>query len=366
MINDSFGIEIGNKILKEFASRLKKFFRPGSYWIFRMVSDKFLIVNLFTGENPTDEVVTIVRKVKRAVEKPFKAGDREVFLNVKLGFSFYPNHGNAVITKAEVALNAAKESGAEYLIFSQDLEVSREILEVLNKIAMEKEIDKGKEKGGGYKESKQYGKYIVWPENLDVKLPSANPAKENIGKLITATAIGKYFELSANKINFILSEIGWLEKSLKGWIVTVQGKKQGGIQAEDQRTGIPYVRWPESILESNSLLETIGHVKGTGYSKTNKGNAENEVGYREKFEAKRAVLASHVWQSMKSTDSRECRNCHDFESMDFDKQESRSSDRHEEAFEEGSGKTCIDCHQGIAHHLPKGWEKAAKEVGLSR
>lgn len=73
---------------------------------------------------------------------------------------------------------------------------------------------------------------------------------------------------------------------------------------------------------------------------------------REKFEAKRLELAQHVWKSMKATDSRECRNCHDFESMDFEKQEGRSADRHEEGFDEG--KTCIDCHKGVAHKLPKG------------
>ncbi len=72
----------------------------------------------------------------------------------------------------------------------------------------------------------------------------------------------------------------------------------------------------------------------------------------EKFDAKRLQLAELVWASMKATDSRECRNCHDFESMDLEKQETRSADRHEEGFDDG--KTCIDCHKGIAHKLPKG------------
>ena len=76
------------------------------------------------------------------------------------------------------------------------------------------------------------------------------------------------------------------------------------------------------------------------------------ISTKEKFEAKRLELAQRVWDNMKATDSRECRNCHDAESMDFEKQESRSADRHEEGFDEG--KTCIDCHKGIAHKLPKG------------
>ena len=71
---------------------------------------------------------------------------------------------------------------------------------------------------------------------------------------------------------------------------------------------------------------------------------------REKFEAKRLELARHVWASMKRTDSRECRNCHDYESMDLAAQGRRAVDQHSKGLAEG--KTCIDCHKGIAHELP--------------
>ena len=74
----------------------------------------------------------------------------------------------------------------------------------------------------------------------------------------------------------------------------------------------------------------------------------------EKFEAKRLELAQNVWNAMKATDSRECRNCHNFDSMDFERQESRSGDAHDEAIEKGW--TCIDCHKGIAHSLPAGFD----------
>ncbi len=83
---------------------------------------------------------------------------------------------------------------------------------------------------------------------------------------------------------------------------------------------------------------------------------------REKFLKKRGELAVHVWKVMKSTNSRECRNCHDQTYMDFDKQEERAAERHEEAFDKGM--TCIDCHKGIAHQLPKGWKELAKKHGL--
>jgi cytochrome c-type protein NapC len=71
---------------------------------------------------------------------------------------------------------------------------------------------------------------------------------------------------------------------------------------------------------------------------------------REKFEGKRLELAKHVWKAMKDTDSRECRNCHNFDYMDFGEQGRRSVKAHAEGLD--SGKTCIDCHKGIAHELP--------------
>jgi nitrate/TMAO reductase-like tetraheme cytochrome c subunit len=74
----------------------------------------------------------------------------------------------------------------------------------------------------------------------------------------------------------------------------------------------------------------------------------------EKFDAKRMQLAGNVWTTMKRTDSRECRNCHDFASMSEDAQKRRAWRQHMSAQEEG--KTCIDCHQGIAHKLPDDWE----------
>lgn len=70
----------------------------------------------------------------------------------------------------------------------------------------------------------------------------------------------------------------------------------------------------------------------------------------EKFEAKRWELASRVWDKMRETDSRECRNCHDFDAMDLSEQDRSARKKHARA--PVQGKTCIDCHKGIAHEYP--------------
>ena len=75
----------------------------------------------------------------------------------------------------------------------------------------------------------------------------------------------------------------------------------------------------------------------------------------EKFEANRMHLAERVWKTMKESDSRECRNCHSWEAMDFAKQGTRARAEMEKG--RSQGKTCIDCHKGIAHLLPKEYKE---------
>jgi cytochrome c-type protein NapC len=74
------------------------------------------------------------------------------------------------------------------------------------------------------------------------------------------------------------------------------------------------------------------------------------VDTKEKYEARRWEMASRVWDKMKASDSRECRSCHDFENMDFSAQGRMASKKHTRA--QTGGKTCIDCHKGIAHYEP--------------
>jgi nitrate/TMAO reductase-like tetraheme cytochrome c subunit len=71
----------------------------------------------------------------------------------------------------------------------------------------------------------------------------------------------------------------------------------------------------------------------------------------EKFEAKRAELAEHVWAAMIANDSHECRNCHSWDAMDHQKQTQRAAEKMQAG--QKDGKTCIECHKGIAHALPK-------------
>ena len=148
---------------------------------------------------------------------------------------------------------------------------------------------KGLEAGGKYIQSKQYGTYITWPDNLELNISL---------ELITATALGKHFGLSANKINYILSELGWIQKGLKGWKITKQGKKVGGVQDEDKKSGIPYVRWSSKIVESKILQSSVNAIKGTkDFEQTNEINTQNKNSFREKFSATYRATDGHFVRS---------------------------------------------------------------------
>ncbi len=119
---------------------------------------------------------------------------------------------------------------------------------------------------------------------------------------------------------------------------SVHYSNPAGVQAICPDCHVPKAWVPKVIRKIQASNEVYHWLIGT-------------IDTKEKFEARRPKLASHVWKVMKETDSRECRNCHKFTAMDFKGQARFAARIHKDAIKEG--KTCIDCHKGIAHHLPK-------------
>jgi len=123
---------------------------------------------------------------------------------------------------------------------------------------------------------------------------------------------------------------------------SVHYKNASGVRVACADCHVPKEWTPKLLRKIRASNELYHHFIGT-------------IDTKEKFEAKRLVLAEHVWASMEASDSHECRNCHAFEAMDFDKQRRRPQKKHPDAMR--TGKTCIDCHKGIAHSLPEGYEE---------
>ncbi|OUR84482.1 cytochrome C [Marinomonas sp. 42_23_T18] len=119
---------------------------------------------------------------------------------------------------------------------------------------------------------------------------------------------------------------------------TIHYSNRSGVRAICSDCHVPHA-WSDKIARKmQASKEVWGMIFGT-------------INTREKFEAKRRELAEHEWSRLKANNSLECRNCHEFDSMDFTRQSKRAAFQHSGALASGE-KTCIDCHKGIAHTLP--------------
>ena len=125
---------------------------------------------------------------------------------------------------------------------------------------------------------------------------------------------------------------------------TIHYSNRTGIRAICSDCHVPKKWAPKMIKKISATMDELPHwLLGT-------------INTREKFEARRLQLASSEWARMKKSDSVECRNCHEIDHMDLEVQGRIASRRHSAERLAARGQTCIDCHQGIAHTLPAGWE----------
>lgn len=127
---------------------------------------------------------------------------------------------------------------------------------------------------------------------------------------------------------------------------TIHYTNRSGVRATCPDCHVPH-NWTDKIARKmQASKEVWGKIFGT-------------INTREKFLEKRKELAQREWHRLKTNNSLECRNCHDFNYMDFTRQSPRAEEAHSTMLASGE-KTCIDCHKGIAHHLPdmagiEGW-----------
>ncbi len=118
---------------------------------------------------------------------------------------------------------------------------------------------------------------------------------------------------------------------------TVHYKNPSGVSATCSDCHVPKAFFPKMVVKVLAYKDVLHEILGT-------------IDTPEKYEAQRWVMANRVWDKMKATDSRECRSCHAFDKMDLSAQERSARKRHGRA--EDEGKTCIDCHKGVAHEEP--------------
>ncbi len=173
--------------------------------------------------------------------------------------------------------------------------------------------------------------------------------KYSLGALIVAGGLAgiifwggfNTFMEYTNTLGFCISCHEMEENVYLEYKKTIHYTNRTGVRTVCSDCHVPKEWIPKLVRKIQASNELFHHLIGS-------------IDTPEKFEAARLEMAERVWASMEATGSRECRNCHSFEAMDLEEQRRRPRTKHPEAMEEG--KTCIDCHKGIAHSLPEDYE----------
>lgn len=135
-INDGFGHEIGDALLKLVADRLDTCVRPQDFvgtprdaddesMLSRVGGDEFLL--FLSAIDSAGPAARIARRIQAKLAEPFQVGGRELFLSSSIGIALCPEDGDDVeslLGHAGIALSHAKRRGRnDYQFYSESLNV---------------------------------------------------------------------------------------------------------------------------------------------------------------------------------------------------------------------------------------------------
>lgn len=122
---------------------------------------------------------------------------------------------------------------------------------------------------------------------------------------------------------------------------TTHYNNASGVRPACSDCHVPHAFVPKMIRKVEAAREVWGSLIG-------------KIDTPEKYQQHLQAMKQREIQRMRNSDSAECRGCHDVARMDFSAQSEKA--RHYHTAVEEKNKTCIDCHQGIAHQYPE-WEE---------
>lgn len=122
-INDTYGHDVGDKVLREISARLRQCVRSEDA-IGRLGGDEF--VALLYGVHSREDAAMVADRIQGACSKPVVT-DRGTFeLSASIGIAIYPQDatdGPELLKAADQAMYAAKEAGkAQYAFFSAEMD----------------------------------------------------------------------------------------------------------------------------------------------------------------------------------------------------------------------------------------------------
>lgn len=117
MINDSFGHEIGDQFLKQFAILLKENVREADI-LCRIGGDEFLV--LLNGLKDMNDAALIASKLNKESQKPVMISNHKIEASSSIGIALFPQHGidsMTLIQRSDEALYKAKKTRNTYIFY---------------------------------------------------------------------------------------------------------------------------------------------------------------------------------------------------------------------------------------------------------
>lgn len=126
-INDSLGHMVGDKLLLEFAARIRSRVREEDT-VARLGGDEFVV--LINRVGSVHEVEVIARKIMAGQQQPIRLDNRELVVSISIGISLFPQDSrdaDELIRHADAAMYHAKEQELrEYRFYDQRMSVEAE------------------------------------------------------------------------------------------------------------------------------------------------------------------------------------------------------------------------------------------------
>jgi diguanylate cyclase (GGDEF)-like protein len=122
LINDTFGRQAGDALLREFAQRIKTVW-PEPDHVARISADIFAGA-LADVRDPSNIAYSIDKTVAAIIEAPFAVEGKELRIATTAGVAVFPTDGedaDTLFRNAEAALEKAKESGERYLFYRPEM-----------------------------------------------------------------------------------------------------------------------------------------------------------------------------------------------------------------------------------------------------
>ena len=319
LVNDTYGHQIGDQLLRNFAARVRSCLRTGDT-LARQGGDEFTA--LLPSISSTEDVHVVAEKILAELRQPFLLGETQFLATASIGFALYPDNSasaEALIRCADVAMYQVKAQGKNgYVAFQPHMHTAH-----LDRLSIENDLRKA------VKEGNQFELHFQPQINAET------------GKAIGVEALIRWHHPSAGMISpdvFIpIAEETGLIVTISDWVLReacaqlVHLKEQGfgelrlGVNLSarefDRADLLERIRLPleefriapesleieitESLLmkDAENIVARVKHLRGTGVhiSIDDFGTRYSSLNYLRRFSVSRIKIDQSFVRDLKAS-----------------------------------------------------------------